>query len=100
MAGLSETSIGADQQRTKDSATIVVGNAKVFLVGVVDLEKEKKKLEKEAGKLDGQIGGIERKLGNEGFLAKAPPAVIEKEREQLVAMKARLEAIKQSLSEL
>lgn len=100
MAGLSETSISPDQQRTKDSATIVVGNAKVFLVGVVDLEKEKKKLEKEAGKLEGQIGGVERKLGNEGFLAKAPPSVVEKEREQLIAMKAQLDAIKQSLSEL
>ncbi len=100
MAGLEQTDIGSDMQRTKDSATVVVGTAKVFLLGVVDLEKEKAKLLKESGKLEGQIGGVERKLSNEGFLAKAPPAVVEKERGQLAAMKAQLEAIKQSLSEL
>jgi len=100
MAGLESCAIGPDQQRTKDSATVVVGTAKVFLLGVVDLEKEKAKLEKEKGKLEGQIGGLDRKLSNEGFLKKAPPAVVEKEREQLAAMKARLEAIQQSLAEL
>ena len=100
MAGLDSPQIGPEQQRTKDSATVVVGTAKVYLLGVVDLEKEKAKLEKEAGKLEGQIGGVDRKLSNEGFLAKAPPAVVEKEREQLIAMRAQLDAIKQSLSEL
>ncbi|MGK0155627.1 MAG: valyl-tRNA synthetase [Neolewinella sp.] len=100
MAGLENPQIGPEQQRTKDSATVVVGTAKVYLLGVVDLEKEKAKLQKEASKLEGQIGGVERKLGNEGFLAKAPPAVVEKEREQLVAMKAQLDALKQSLGEL
>jgi valyl-tRNA synthetase len=100
MAGLEEASIGEDQQRTKDSATVVVGTAKVFLLGVVDLEKEKAKLLKEQGKLEGQIGGLERKLSNEGFLAKAPAAVVEKERAQLSAMQARLEAITQSLNDL
>jgi len=100
MAGLESCDTGPDQQRTKDSATVVVGTAKVFLLGVVDLEKEKAKLQKEKGKLEGQIGGLERKLSNEGFLAKAPPAVVEKERDQLTAMKARLEAIEQSIGEL
>lgn len=100
MAGLEAPQIGPEQQRTKDSATVVVGSAKVFLLGVVDLEKEKAKLQKEAGKLEGSIGGLERKLSNEGFLKKAPPAVVEKERAQLAEMKDRLAAIQQSLSEL
>jgi valyl-tRNA synthetase len=69
MAGLDSPQIGPEQQRTKDSATVVVGTAKVYLLGVVDLEKEKAKLEKEAGKLEGQISGVDRKLSNEGFLA-------------------------------
>jgi valyl-tRNA synthetase len=58
------------------------------------------KLQKEADKLRGQIGGIEKKLGNEGFVAKAPPAVIEKERQSLAALQAQLAGIEQSLREL
>lgn len=100
MAGLGEVAIGKEQQRTKDSATVILGTAKVFLLGVVDLDKEKAKLEKQAGKLDGQIGGLERKLSNEGFLAKAPAAVVEKERAQLVEWQAQLEGIRQSLADL
>ncbi|MFK7741178.1 MAG: valine--tRNA ligase [Planctomycetota bacterium] len=100
MAGLGACEIGPEQQRTKDSATVVLGSAKVFLLGVVDLAKEKQKLEKQAKQLEGSIGGLERKLANEGFLAKAPAAVVEKERNSLTAMKAQLDGIQQSLREL
>jgi valyl-tRNA synthetase len=100
MSGLSEVTIAADAQRTKDSATVVLGAAKVFLLGVVDLAKEKAKLEKEAEKLAGQIASIEKKLGNEGFVAKAPPAVIAKERQNLAALQAQLAGVEQSLREL
>jgi valyl-tRNA synthetase len=79
MAGLSDVTIAADAQRTKDRRCRA-RRSKAFLLGVVDLEKEKAKLQKQAEKLRGQIGGIEKKLGNEGFVAKAPPQVIEKER--------------------
>ena len=100
MSGLGEVQIAADAQRTKDSATVVLGASKAFLLGVVDLAKEQAKLQKEADKLCSQIGGIEKKLGNEGFVAKAPPAVIEKERQSLAALQAQLAGIEQSLREL
>jgi non-ribosomal peptide synthetase component F len=47
-----------------------------------------------------QIAGIDKKLGNEGFVAKAPPAVIEKERQNLAALQAQLAGVEQSLREL
>nr|MBP8301193.1 class I tRNA ligase family protein [Planctomycetota bacterium] len=100
MAGLSEITIAADAQRTADSAVIVLGNSKAFLLGVVDLEKEKEKLQKQAEKLRGQIGGLEKKLGNEAFVAKAPPQVIEKERASLLGLQQQLEGIEQSLRQL
>jgi valyl-tRNA synthetase len=100
MSGLGDVQIAADAQRTKDSATVVLGASKAFLLGVVDLAKEQAKLQKEADKLRAQIGGIEKKLGNEGFVAKAPPAVIEKEKQSLAALQAQLAGIEQSLREL
>jgi len=100
MAGLSEIDIAADVQRTADSATVVLGAAKCYLLGVVDLAKEQAKLQKEAEKLRSQIGNIEKKLGNEGFVAKAPPAVIDKERTNLASLQAQLAGVEQSLQQL
>jgi valyl-tRNA synthetase len=100
MSGLHDVAIAADAQRTADSATVVLGASKAYLPGVVDLQKERAKLQKETEKLRGQIGGIERKLGNEGFVSKAPPAVIDKERGNLAALQAQLAGVEQSLREL
>jgi valyl-tRNA synthetase len=100
MAGLSEVEIDANVQRTVDSATVVLGAGKAFLLGVVDLEKEREKLAREGDKLRAQIANIEKKLGNEGFVAKAPPAVIERERNNLTSLQAQLAGVEQSLREL
>ncbi|MCB9886883.1 MAG: valine--tRNA ligase [Planctomycetes bacterium] len=100
MAGLADVSIGEDLQRTPDAAIVVQGSAKAFLLGVVDLEQERAKLHKEAEKLRARIGGIEKKLGNEGFVAKAPPEVIQKERDNLTTLQQQLAGIEQSLGEL
>jgi valyl-tRNA synthetase len=100
MSGLGEVTIGPAVERTKDSATVLCGSGKAYLLGTVDLAKEQQKLLKEAEKLRGQVAGIEKKLGNEGFVAKAPPAVIDKERASLAALQTQLAGIEQSLREL
>jgi len=46
----------------------------------IDVAQEVARLEKEIGKVDGEIGKIEKKLANESFIAKAPPAVVEEQR--------------------
>ncbi|MEC7584872.1 MAG: valine--tRNA ligase [Planctomycetota bacterium] len=100
MAGLGETAIGPEQQRTQDSATVVVGEAKAFLLGLVDLEAERAKLEKQRGKLEGQITGIEKKLGNQGFLDKAPEAVVAQQRQKLEELRRQMASLAQTLTEL
>jgi len=100
MAGLADVTIDGDAQRTKDAATVVHGPAKAFLLGVVDLDKEKQKLEKQQKQLEGKIQGLERKLSNEGFVAKAPAAVVEKERAYLAELQTQLAGVVQSLGEL
>ncbi|MFI8751419.1 valine--tRNA ligase [Vreelandella lionensis] len=67
------------------SATQLVGDMEVLvpMADLIDKEAELARLAKEIEKQDKLIGGIEKKLGNEGFIAKAPDAVIEKERGKL-----------------
>ena len=100
MAGAESVAIGADQQPTKDSATVVIGEGKAYLLGVVDLDKERDKLGKQADKLRQQIQSMEQKLGNEGFRAKAPPQVIAQQEESLAAMRQQVAGIEQRLREL
>jgi valyl-tRNA synthetase len=100
MAGLAEIAIDAEARRTPDSATVVLGACKAFLLGVVDLDKERQKLQKQAEQLQGQIQGLQKKLGNEGFLAKAPPEVVAQQRQSLAALEQQLAGVGQSLREL
>ncbi|WNL42890.1 valine--tRNA ligase [Halomonas sp. PAMB 3264] len=67
------------------SATQLVGDMEVLvpMADLIDKDAELARLNKEIDKQDKLIGGIEKKLSNEGFTAKAPAAVIEKERGKL-----------------
>ena len=59
------------------------GRLYIPLSEVIDFEKERARLTAEMKKNDGEIERIEKKLANEGFVAKAPAAVIEGEKAKL-----------------
>ncbi|WP_342244114.1 valine--tRNA ligase [Pseudomonas sp. OTU5201] len=67
------------------SATALVGDMQVLvpMAGLIDKDAELARLDKEIQRLDGEVKRVGGKLGNEGFVAKAPPEVIEKERAKL-----------------
>jgi valyl-tRNA synthetase len=72
-------------QAVLDESTLVLP-----IGDVVDLAKEKARLAKEVQKLDGEIDRIGKKLGNEQFIAKAKPEVVEEQKErQIEAQEAR-----------
>ena len=50
--------------------------------GVVDLDQEGARLKKEIDKLAGEIDKLEKKLANENFVARAPAAVVEEQKER------------------
>ncbi|SHK82594.1 valine--tRNA ligase [Halomonas caseinilytica] len=72
------------------AATQLVGDMEVMvpMAGLIDKDAELARLEKEIDKQDKLIGGIEKKLGNESFVAKAPEAVVQKERDKLEDLSA------------
>ncbi|MBV9416216.1 MAG: class I tRNA ligase family protein [Solirubrobacterales bacterium] len=59
----------------------------------VDLEGAQRRVAAERAKLEAEIERAERKLGNEGFVAKAPAHVVAAEREKLARLRAELDAL-------
>jgi valyl-tRNA synthetase len=85
-----------------ESAQIVLGEA-VFalpLAGVIDIAAERARLQKDMAKEDGEIDKIDRKLGNEQFVAKAPPEVIEEQRQRRADAVERRNHIAEALARL
>ena len=78
----------------------VVGEARICLHMEIDLAAEKIRLGKEAARLEGEIVKAEGKLGNEAFVAKAPPAVIAQERKRVADFVATLAKLKDQLTRL
>ncbi len=85
-----------------DSVQIITDAASIFipLADIIDVEKEKEKLNAEKVKTIGEIERLEKKLSNEGFVAKAPAAVIEGERAKLQKYKEVLAGVEAALLKL
>jgi valyl-tRNA synthetase len=83
LAGASEIIVQSDKEGIPaDAVGTVIAGAEIFipLDELIDIEKEIERLNKEKANLEGEIKRVDGKLGNEGFVAKAPPKVIEEEK--------------------
>ena len=86
-----------------DSAVqIITDSATIFLPlsDLVDTEKERARLEAEQKKLLGEIERLEKKLSNEGFVAKAPAAVVDAEKAKLAKYRENLDGVVSALDKL
>jgi len=85
LAKLESIEVLENESDAPESAVALVGEMKVLIpmAGLIDKEAELNRLEKEINKLQGEIKRLTGKLSNEGFIAKAPEAVVAKEREKL-----------------
>ncbi|CAN8141578.1 valine--tRNA ligase [uncultured Thiomicrorhabdus sp.] len=85
LAKLESIEILTDEANAPESAVALVGEMKVLIpmAGLIDKDAEMARLTKEIDKLKGEIKRLSGKLNNESFVAKAPEAVVAKEREKL-----------------
>ena len=97
MAKLDSVNVLNANEEPPLSVTKLVGNMEIFvpMAGFINKQAELARLQKEIDKYIGEIQRIENKLSNEAFVAKAPEAVIAKEREKMQDYQNGLEKLKQ-----
>ncbi len=101
LASVSELHL-VDSYESDDAVAIATdsGNLYIPLADVIDFEKERARLTAEYDKNEGEISRLEKKLSNEGFVAKAPAAVVDAERAKLAKYLETRESIAQALAKL
>ncbi len=103
LAGASDASILTKEDAETEkivSAVCAAGEIRIPLGDLVDFAKEVARLEKEAANLQGEIARAEGKLSNQGFIAKAPAALVEQEKEKLATNQKMLASLEQRILEL
>jgi valyl-tRNA synthetase len=95
LAKLESVRVLAAGEEAPMSATALVGEMQVLvpMAGLIDKDAELARLDKEIARLQGEVQRVGGKLANEGFVAKAPAEVLDKER-------AKLAEAEQALSKL
>ena len=96
------SSISFEDSVPKASAQIVLNEATVALPleGVIDFGAEKARLAKELEKIAKDTAAIDGRLSNSGFVAKAPPEVLEESRERKAELEARKTKVDEALARL
>jgi valyl-tRNA synthetase len=85
LAKLESVRVLAAGEEAPMSATTLVGEMQVLvpMAGLIDKDAELARLDKEIQRLQGEVQRVGGKLSNEGFVAKAPAEVLDKERAKL-----------------
>ncbi|PJZ48110.1 valine--tRNA ligase [Leptospira saintgironsiae] len=87
-------------EKTDSVGAFRFGEVILPLAGMIDFEKERARIDKELQKLIQEEEKLASKLGNENFIAKANPDVIEKEKEKLKNVRDKKEVLQKGLEKL
>ena len=96
------TILPAGADKPENAMAGVVNGVEVFLPlkGLIDVDKESARLTKELEKLNKEISRLAKKLGNEGFLAKAPADVVAGEKEKLAGYEEKKKSVEGRMQDL
>ncbi len=103
LANASEVIVQEDRTSiAEDAVSTLIHNASIFIPmeELVDIEKEIERLTKEKKRLEGELKRSRGMLHNEKFLAKAPAAKVDEEKEKLAKYEQLMEQVTERLSQL
>jgi valyl-tRNA synthetase len=96
---LSEVAI-VDALPAADAPVAIAGDAKLMLKVEIDVASERERLAKEVARLEGEIRKAEAKLSNSSFVERAPPVVVDQERQRLERFSSNLREVQAQLEKL
>jgi valyl-tRNA synthetase len=87
-----------DAEASADADTVAIvpvpgGTIEILASAELDLGAAERRRQERRNKLEGEIDRSRRKLANQGFVTKAPPAVVQEERDKLAALESELEVL-------
>jgi valyl-tRNA synthetase len=104
LAKLSDVKLVADDtafgEATAQSPVAVQGEARLALHVEIDVAAEQVRLAKEIARLEGEIVKANGKLGNQSFVARAPTAVVDQEKQRLADFTQTLARLRDQLERL
>jgi len=103
LASSSEVLVQSDKTNISEGAVVaMLPGVEIYLPleDLIDIEKELERLEKEKANLQKEIDRVNAKLGNQGFISKAPAKVIEEEKEKKIKYEQMFEKVLERLNGL
>lgn len=102
LAGIGTLRVATDATKPAHAASAVASGAEIYvpLEGLVDLAHERARVEKELGAVVFELERLERKLHNPGFLAKAAPEIVEKDRARAAELADQASKLEGQFAEL
>ena len=100
LAKLSEVAVVDALPEDSPAPVSIVGESKLMLKVEIDVAAERARIGKEVTRLEAEIAKAEAKLGNEGFVARAPAQVIAQEKERVANFSATLQKLREQFAKL
>lgn len=94
--------VSTDAEKPAECTVRLADDVEIYVVltGLVDFDAERARLEKELASLEKDRVKFDKKLSNPGFLSKAAPEIIEKDRNKLADINDRMERLRAELDDL
>ncbi len=82
-------------EQAPQSATALLGSMRILvpMAGLIDTAAEMQRLEKQIAKLEKELQRCDAKLANDNFTSKAPPEVVDKEKNRAAEMREALQQL-------